>query len=53
MRRIIPYRSDLKEKARLLRNNSTKAEIILWTHLRKGGMLGHDFDRQRPILNYR
>lgn len=29
-RKIIPYNPALKEKARALRNNSTKTEILLW-----------------------
>ena len=50
-RKIIPYNPKLKELARELRNNSTKAEIRLWTKL-KGKPLGYDFHRQKPIDNY-
>jgi len=47
------YNKALKEKARELRNNSTKAEIRLWSELlRAGRMKGHQFLRQRPVLNY-
>lgn len=51
-RKIIPYNPILKLRARHLRNNSTKAEIILWNQLKQKKMHGMDFDRQRPILNY-
>jgi very-short-patch-repair endonuclease len=51
-RAIIPYRSDLKEKARELRNNSTPAEKSLWKYLSRKQIRGYDFDRQTPIDNY-
>ncbi len=51
-RKIIPYNPKLKEFARQLRNNSTKAEIILWTKLRRKQMYGYDFHRQKPIDEY-
>jgi len=34
-----------------LRQNSTKAEIILWKYI-KGEVLGNEFHRQRPIDEY-
>lgn len=46
------YNTNLKEKARQLRNNSTKAEIRLWQHLRGKQIMGYDFHRQKPIGNY-
>ena len=46
------YRPSLTLKARELRNDSTKAEIKLWQHLKGGQMLGCDFHRQKPIGNY-
>ncbi|GAA4307747.1 endonuclease domain-containing protein [Nibribacter koreensis] len=49
--RIIPYRPDLKEKARQLRKNSTLAEILLWEEIRDR-KLGYQFHRQVPMLNY-
>jgi very-short-patch-repair endonuclease len=52
MRRIIPYNPKLKEVARMLRNNSTLSEILLWQHLKGKQMLGYDFHRQKPIYNY-
>lgn len=51
-RKIIPYNPNLKELARPLRNNATKAEIILWQKLKGKQMYGYDFHRQKPIDNY-
>ncbi|HUH51067.1 MAG TPA: endonuclease domain-containing protein [Flavobacterium sp.] len=51
-RTIIPYNPNLKEFARQLRNNSTKAEVILWQKLKNKQMHGYDFHRQKPIDNY-
>lgn len=51
-RKIIPYNPILKLRARELRNNSTKAEIILWLKLKGKQMYGYDFHRQKPIDNY-
>lgn len=52
MREIIPYNSNLKDIAKQLRQNATLSEVILWKHLHQKKMLGYDFDRQKPILNY-
>ncbi|MEQ8217282.1 MAG: endonuclease domain-containing protein [Arenibacter sp.] len=38
--------------ARQLRNNATKAEIILWQKLKGKQMYGYDFHRQKPMDNY-
>lgn len=44
---------ELKELARRLRNNSTPAELRLWTELLRGGhMRGYCFLRQRPVMNF-
>ncbi|MDY7395680.1 endonuclease domain-containing protein [Aureibaculum sp. 2210JD6-5] len=51
-RKIIPYNPKLKEFARELRNNSTKAEIILWQKLKRKQIYGYDFHRQKPLDNY-
>lgn len=51
-RKIIPYRSDLKELARKLRNNATKAERVLWHSLSGKQCFGYDFHRQKPLGNY-
>ncbi|HAP36236.1 MAG TPA: DNA methylase [Bacteroidetes bacterium] len=48
-RKIIPYNPKLKEVARILRNNSTLGEVLLWKKLRNKQMLGFDFHRQKPI----
>ena len=49
---IIPYRPHLREYARELRNNPTEEEKILWKHLRKKQILGYQFHRQVPLLDY-
>ena len=51
-RKIIPYNPALKEKARELRNNSTRTEILLWTFLKGRQLNGFDFHRQKPIDEY-
>jgi len=48
----IYYNPKLKELARQLRNNSTKAEIKLWTYLRRNQIYNYDFHRQKPIDEY-
>ena len=42
----------LKERARELRKNSTLSEVLLWRYLKGRQLLGHDFDRQKPIGNF-
>lgn len=51
-RKIIPYNPKLKELARQLRNNSTKAEVRLWQKIKRKQYYGYDFHRQKPIDNY-
>ncbi len=51
-RKIIPYSPKLKELARQLRNNSTKAEVRLWQKIKRKQFWGYDFHRQKPIDNY-
>ena len=51
-KKIIPYRNDLAQKARELRNNSTFSEKKLWKYLKRKQLKGFDFDRQKPIGNY-
>lgn len=51
-RKIIPYNPRLKELARKLRNNSTKAENVLWLCLKGKQMCSYDFHRQKPIDNF-
>jgi len=43
---------ELVSNARLLRNNMTKAEIILWSRLRERKINGYKFRRQQPIFDY-
>ncbi len=52
MKKDLYYNKDLKEFARQLRNNSTKAEIRLWAEVLRGKKTGYSFLRQRPVLNY-
>ncbi len=49
--RIIPYRADLKERAKVLRHHMTPAERRLWKSIRKKA-LGVEFHRQVPLLDY-
>ncbi len=51
-RKIIPYNPQLKELARKLRNNPTKAETILWKSLKGKQCFGYDFHRQKPLGNF-
>ena len=51
MNTIIPYRKDLKLKARELRKNMTPAEKALWATIRRKS-LGVEFHRQVPMLDY-
>ena len=50
--RFIPYNKTLKDFSRQLRNNSTFGEIILWNRLQGRGMMGYQFNRQKPLDNY-
>jgi very-short-patch-repair endonuclease len=44
------YNKDLKQFARVLRNDSTKSEVILWSKvLRARTMKGYQFNRQFPM----
>ena len=51
-RKIYPYNPKLTQIARNLRNNSTLSEVLLWNQLKGKKMLGYDFHRQKPVLNY-
>lgn len=48
---IIHNRKDLFSFRKDLRNNSTSAEAVLWTHL-KGKKLGAKFRRQHSVGSY-
>jgi (E)-4-hydroxy-3-methylbut-2-enyl-diphosphate synthase len=43
---------DQVKKARELRSNMTKAEIILWSRIRSKQIEGYKFRRQQPLFNY-
>ncbi|OFY66282.1 MAG: hypothetical protein A2V64_02225 [Bacteroidetes bacterium RBG_13_43_22] len=45
-------KKELRRKARKLRNNMTKAEIILWSRIRSKQIGGFKFRRQYPILDF-
>jgi very-short-patch-repair endonuclease len=51
-RKIIPYNPKLKDFAKRLRNDSTLGEVLLWKELNTKQFYGHDFHRQKPLLNY-
>ena len=47
------YNKNFRERARRLRNDSTRTEIFLWNDVLKGSrMCGYQFLRQRPVLFY-
>ncbi|MBI5690135.1 MAG: DUF559 domain-containing protein [Verrucomicrobia bacterium] len=50
--RFLPYNPRLRTLARDLRKRSTLAEVLLSRHLRCGQRMGHDFHRQKPILEW-
>lgn len=47
-----PYNKNLKQPSRDLRNNMTDAVQMLWQRLRRKQILGLQFYRQKPILNF-
>ena len=50
---LFQYNKDLKSFAKYNRNNMTKAEVCLWKFvIGNKQMLGYQFRRQRPVLNY-
>ncbi|MEJ5036240.1 endonuclease domain-containing protein [Acinetobacter johnsonii] len=46
------YNKNLKQPSRDLRSNMTDAEQLLWQRLRRKQILGLQFYRQKPILNF-
>jgi len=46
------YNIKLRERARWLRKNGTKAEAYLWKFVLRNRIQGYKFLRQRPIMNY-
>lgn len=51
-RKFVTYDPKLKATARMLRKQSTLAEILLWNELKGRKILGCDFHRQKPIGRY-
>lgn len=49
---VIPYKSYLKPLARQLRKDMTLSEVLLWQEIRKKQLLGYQFHRQVPMLDY-
>ena len=49
---IIPYRKDLRAKARELRNNSTLSEVLLWNEIKNCRIQEVQFHRQVPMLDF-
>lgn len=43
---------EMTRRARLLRNQPTPAEEILWSQLRKGKLMGYKFRRQHVVRKY-
>jgi len=46
------YNKQLKDRARSLRKEMTKAEVCLWKYALRGSMTGAKFNRQRPVLDF-
>ena len=49
---VNPAVPDTTSRARRLRKQSTEAEKLLWSHLRRHQVLGFQFRRQEPIGRY-
>lgn len=48
----LPYRPELKERARQLRKQGVLSEVLLWDRLKGRRMGGYQFTRQKPIGEY-
>jgi very-short-patch-repair endonuclease len=48
----LPYNPQLKERVKVLRKAGMLHEVLVWNLLKKGGINGLDFDRQKIIGNY-
>jgi very-short-patch-repair endonuclease len=48
----LPYNSNLKERAKKLRQARNLSEVLFWKEVTKGGFHNIDFDRQRIIGNF-
>jgi len=51
-KQIINYHSDLKQKARNLRQSGILAEVVMWNNLKSGQLLNYRFRRQKPLGFY-
>lgn len=49
---MLPYDKKLKGYARVLRKNSTDAERLVWSRIRRSQLRDYQFYRQRIIGNY-
>src|SRR3989339_1558485 len=49
---VIHYNQNLKKKARELRKNMTKGEILLWQKINNRQLKNYKFIRQKPIANF-
>ncbi len=50
--RSLPYNPALKERAKALRKAGNLSEVLLWNQLKRGQLMGLDFDRQKIIGNF-
>ena len=50
--RELPYNPKLKDRARELRNNSTKGEIKFWSELLRKKQSGYQFYRQKILYHF-
>ncbi len=46
------YKNTLKSNARQLRQNMTEAEQVIWYRVRRKQIMGVQFYRQKPLLNF-
>ncbi|MEQ9301671.1 MAG: DUF559 domain-containing protein [Cyclobacteriaceae bacterium] len=49
---LIPYKPYLRSLARDLRKGMTLSEVLLWQEIRKKQLMGYQFHRQVPMLDY-
>jgi very-short-patch-repair endonuclease len=50
--RELPYNPKLKDRASVMRNNSTKGEIKFWCELLRKRQSGYQFYRQKILYHY-
>ncbi|HOX49993.1 MAG TPA: DUF559 domain-containing protein [Fibrobacteria bacterium] len=48
----LPYNPKLRERARELRKAGNLSEVLLWNRLKRGQLMGLDFDRQKIIGDF-